>query len=84
MITKEEFEIIANKILSTRFCSGRNIVAVRINEHNLVELIRHKTSSVMEDWSGQDVREYCKNLLEIQTAYETLSLVWKFLGDKMK
>lgn len=81
-MTKEEFEKMANKILDMRFNNGRCRISMYVDDRNHAVFKWSEVTNISNDWSKLEVEEYCKSVNKCVIAAETLSQVWRLIGDK--
>ena len=81
-MTKEEFEKMANKILDMRFNNGRCRISMYVDEKNHAVFSWNKITSIDNQFSKLEIEEYCKNVNRCVIAADTLSQVWRLIGDK--
>ena len=81
-MTKEEFEKMANRILDMRYNNGRARAKMYVDENNHAVLRWSEISMISNEWSKLEIEEYCKSVNKCVIAAETLSQVWRLIGDK--
>lgn len=79
---KEEFEKMANKILDLKFNNGRARIRMYVDDRNHAVFKWSEVTNISNDWSKLEIEEYCKSVNRCVIAAETLSQVWRFIGDK--
>ena len=79
---KEEFEKMANKILDLKFNNGRARIRMYVDDMNHAVFKWFEVTNISNDWSKLEIEEYCKNVNRCVIAAETLSQVWRMIGDK--
>lgn len=81
-MTKQEFEKMANKILDMRYNNGCCRICMYVDDRNHAVFKWTEITNISNDWSKLEVEEYCKNVNRCVIAAETLSQVWRMIGDK--
>lgn len=81
-MTKEEFEKIANKILDMRFNNGTCRIIMYVDDRNHAVFKWSEITNISNEWSKLEIEEYCKSVNKCVIAAETLSQVWRLIGDK--
>lgn len=82
-MNKEEFEKMANKILDMRYNNGRARISMYIDDMNHAVFCWDKITSIDNQFSKMEVEEYCKSVHNCVIAADTLSQVWRLIGEKL-
>lgn len=65
-----------------RFNNGRCRISMYVDDRNHAVFKWSEVTNISNDWSKLEVEEYCKAVHNCVIAAETLSQVWRLIGDK--